>query len=139
VSEANANYVCGEGLIIATFRSSLHIAEIEEFFNMNERSFILFEMSPGLFSAALNNEKFQKALFGGPITNVPNNYIYDMPEGIKEFIESIKEDLISDYSENKEIIPTLNDLLDKIGRVGIDNLTNKDKQYLNDYSNKNKI
>ena len=136
VSEANANYVCGEGLIIATFRSSLHIAEIEEFLNMNERSFIIFEMTPGFFSASINNKEFQDALFGGKIDN---SFLtsFKMVDGLREMVESLKEEIGEDFNFNKEIEEdlTLNEILDKINEVGLTNLTLQEKELLEKYSN----
>lgn len=136
VSEANANYVCGEGLIISTFRSSLHIAEIEEFLNMNERSFIIFEMTPGFFSASINNKEFQDALFGGKIDN---SFLtsFKMVDGLREMVESLKEEIGEDFNFNKEIEEdlTLNEILDKINEVGLTNLTLQEKELLEKYSN----
>jgi hypothetical protein len=64
LSETSVNFVSGEGLIIATFSSAFHIAEIEDLLNMNGRSYIIFEMTPGFFSANIENKEFQETLFG---------------------------------------------------------------------------
>jgi len=136
VSEANANYVCGEGLIIATFRSSLHIAEIEEFLKMNDRSFIIFEMTPGFFSASIKNKEFQDSLFGGKIDN---SFLtsFKMVEGLREMVDSLKEEIGEDFNFNKEDKKelTLNEILDKINEVGLTNLTLQEKELLEKYSN----
>ena len=137
ISETEANFVCGEGLVIATYMSSLRINEMEEFFKMNERSFIVFEMTPGFFSANITNSKFQNALFGGMI-DTNKLFSGEMENNLVKFMDSIKEDLedIQDIGKEKLSPPTIDDLLDKIGQVGMENLTPIEKQYLEDYSNK---
>lgn len=67
ISEKDVNYVSGEGLIIATFETAFVLPEIEELLNMTNRSYIIFEMTMGFFSANIENKEFQKALFGGDI------------------------------------------------------------------------
>ena len=139
VSESTANYVCGKGLLIATFTSTLHITEIEEFLNMNERSFIIFEMTPGFFSASLKDRRLQQILFGGKIDN-SNVFSFKMEENLREFIETLKEDMAPDLKLQKDIsnqledIPTLDDLLDKINDIGVKNLTEKEIKLLKKYS-----
>ena len=55
ISEDSINFVSGDGLIIATFASAFHIGEIEVILKTNDRSYILFEMTPGFFSANIEN------------------------------------------------------------------------------------
>ena len=64
IAEPKANFVTGENLIIATFKTSLFLRELEEFLNMHERTFIIFEMVNSMFFANLQNKEFQQALFG---------------------------------------------------------------------------
>tara|TARA_B100001769_G_C21918675_1_gene495486 strand:- start:36 stop:545 length:510 start_codon:yes stop_codon:yes gene_type:complete len=141
VADDIPSYVSGEGLLISTFKCALTISEIEEFLNMNARSFIIFEMLPGTFSANILPPQFQEALFGGRIDNSRYNNLYNLPEGIKEFMKSIKEDLIDDgvINSNESIDENfdIDGILDKIGEVGMENLSTKEKKYLDEYS-KNK-
>ena len=141
ISESTANYVCGKGLLIATFTSTLHITEIEEFLNMNERSFIIFEMTPGFFSANIKDKKFQRALFGGKIDNSFMD-TFNMDDNLKEMMETLREDLTEEsnmiYKRVSPPInedPTLDQLLDKISEIGMANLTEKEKELLKNYSN----
>ena len=69
ISESEVSFVSGTGLVIATFMSSWNISEIEKYLNENEKSYIVFEMTPGFFSANIRDDKFQETLFGGPIEN----------------------------------------------------------------------
>tara|TARA_R110002110_G_scaffold136017_6_gene320568 strand:- start:145 stop:627 length:483 start_codon:yes stop_codon:yes gene_type:complete len=139
ISETEANFVCGDDLLIATFMSSLRIIEMEEFFKMNERSFIIFELTPGFFSAHIDNPKFQNALFGGLIKN-RNSLPQDMDSNIIEFMKNIKDELNEDelqsiISTNSKIEPTLDEILDKINEIGVEKLSEKEKQLLHKYSN----
>jgi|TARA_B100001758_G_C18240565_1_gene520300 hypothetical protein len=139
ISENNTQFVSGESLILCTFQSAFHIVELEEFFNMNQRSYIVFEMLPGAFSANLTNTQFQNALFGGMIDNSKYDNIYNISEGIKEFMETIKEDLIEDAiitPVKTELTLNVDDILDKIADVGMDNLSLEEKEYLDNYSKK---
>ena len=147
IAEPKANFVTGESMIIATFRTSLHLGEIEEFLNMNERTFIIFEMLPSMFYANLGDAKFQEALFGGEFKNLMGehtksftDYVPHISKSLKEFLNEIKEELKEeDFFERKdEEEPTLDDILDRINKVGINNLTNKEKEILDKHSN-NKI
>ena len=145
VSESTANYVCGKGLLIATFTSTLHITEIEEFLNMNERSFIIFEMTPGFFSANIKDKKFQDALFGGKIDNSLTSTFHFDTDKLKEMVEELKEeledpDILYSHLKKNDILPkeeilTLDQILDKINEVGMENLTKKEIKLLENYSN----
>ena len=142
IAESDINYVTGKDIIIVTFKTTFKIGELEEFLKMTERTFIVFEATPGFFSANLNNEKFQNALFGGPIDNTTNT-TFTIEDGMKQFMKSMKEELKEDISwtienQRESIQPTLDDLLDKIGNVGIENLSKEEKFFLNNYSQEKK-
>jgi hypothetical protein len=137
ISESNPNYVGGKGILISTFTSTLHIVEIEEFLNMNERSFLIFEMTPGFFSANLKDKGLQQILFGGKIDN-SNVFSFKMEENLRELMKEdmIPEDIKLKVTNNKveDITPTLDDLLDKINDIGVKNLTEKEIKLLKKYS-----
>jgi len=88
ISETSINFVSGDGLIIATFTTAFHLGEIEEQLKMNERSYILFEMTPGFFSANIENKEFQEALFGSIFNN--GNSFLKMEEALKKIREGLK-------------------------------------------------
>jgi len=106
ISETSVNFVSGEGLIIATFESAFTLPEIEELLNMSNRSYIIFEMTMGFYSANIENKEFQNALFGGDISS--NNTSYNMMidainkvrEGIFFTPEQVKE--VFEFKENKK-------------------------------------
>ena len=139
IAEPTANFVNGNDIIITTFKTALVIQEIEEFLNMNERDYIIFEMLPSTFSANLNNPEFQMALFGGKINNYKDNSFQHISEGIKDFIKTIKEEMYEDgvlpfITQEEEETPDVDDILDKINKVGLNNLTDKEKEILNNHS-----
>jgi len=51
ISETSVNYLSGTEMIISTFKTTFKIGEIENFLQTHERTFIMFEMTPGFFSA----------------------------------------------------------------------------------------
>jgi len=117
ITESNINYVSGNEMIIVTFKTTFKIGELEEYLNMN----------------------VQKALFGGMIDNSSRN-TFTIEDGIKEFMDSVKEDL--EYEDLKWVkeerikvsTPSVDDILDKIGEVGMDKLSDSEKNILNNYS-----
>ena len=90
--------------------------------------------------------EFQNVLFGGRIDNSFNKSMIDMSPGIKDFIKTLKEEIESDgglsefipKEEYEEYLPDIDELLDKINKVGLENLSAQEKQLLNNYSNNKK-
>lgn len=149
ISESEVSFVSGTGLVIATFMSSWNISEIEKYLNENEKSYIVFEMTPGFFSANIRDDKFQETLFGGPIENTSFfQNIEDTLSQLKDIDlfndlqgEEIEDDYmtIMDFMKNnlkkeEEKEPELDEVLDKISRVGFENLSEKEKVFLDNYS-----
>lgn len=149
ISESEVSFVSGTGLVIATFMSSWNISEIEKYLNENEKSYIVFEMTPGFFSANIRDDKFQQTLFGGPIENTSFfQNIEDTLSQLKDIDlfndlqgEEIEDDYmtIMDFMKNnlkkeEEKEPDLDEVLDKISRVGFENLSEKEKVFLDNYS-----
>ena len=112
ISEKEVNFVSGEGLIIATFETAFVLPEIEELLKMTNRSYILFEMTMGFFSANIENKEFQEALFGGDIDSSMTPYhmmeetlknirkgIFFTPEKISEILDNQSEDITSKTDE----------------------------------------
>jgi protein-arginine kinase activator protein McsA len=99
ISETSVNFVSGEGLIIATFESAFALPEIEELLNMSNRSYIIFEMTMGFYSANIENKEFQNALFGGDVSS--NNTSYNM---MLEAIKKVREGLFFTPEQVKDIM-----------------------------------
>jgi|TARA_R110000803_G_scaffold59391_2_gene117954 hypothetical protein len=90
ISESSINFVSGEGLLIATFTSTFHIGEIEDILKTNERSYIIFEMTPGFFSANIENKEFQESLFGSLTMNNNNDAYNKLKESLEDIREKVK-------------------------------------------------
>lgn len=152
ISETDVAYVSGTGLVIATFSSKLHLAEIEKLINEKDKSYILFEMTPGFFSANIKDNKFQNTLFGGPIDNSQfHQNFMDTLEGLKnisiDFFTKSDEDVFDTLFESeennkldgiklKDKEPDIDDILDRINEIGYEKLTKKEKDLLEKYSQK---
>jgi hypothetical protein len=108
-------------------------------------------MTPGFFSANIRDDKFQETLFGGPIENTSFfQNIEDTLSQLKDIDlfnniqgEEIEDDYmtIMDFMKNsfkkeEEKEPELDEVLDKISRVGFENLSEKEKVFLDNYSKK---
>ena len=135
ISNDIVNFATGEEIIIATFKSELNIIELEEFLNMEKRAYIVFEMLPATFSANLLIEKFQEALFGGKVDNTEFTPLFEARLKMENIMTSTEE--IPDLNkiiDIEPIKPTMDELLDKNSKVGLDKLSKIEKQYLKEYS-----
>ena len=152
LATSEVSFVSGTGLIIATFMSELNVSDIEKRLNKDEKSYIVFEMTPGFFSANIRDDKFQDTLFGGKIDNTEfyQNIqdsldifkqmdlfkdIEDMHEGEEDDFMTVI-DFMKKSHKKEEVEPDLDEILDKICKVGFENLSDKEKVLLEKYSKK---
>ena len=138
ISEKEINFVSGEGLIIATFETAFTIVEIEDLLKMSNRSYILFEMTLGFFSASIENKEFQEALFGGEIDTsiTPYHMIEEALKNIRKgkFFDPEK---IFDITDNqKENITSKTD--EELLEEALENENYEEAAKLRDKINKNK-
>lgn len=108
-------------------------------------------ISPSDVTSILANEDFMKSLMTNQLPNDTNNTPIEFVENISLGLERLREEimkleegdqdddmlldqLIKGKTKQKTTQPTLDDLLDKICRLGMDSLNNKEKQLLNKYS-----
>jgi hypothetical protein len=135
ISDDIVNFATGEEIIIATFKSELNIIELEEFLNMEKRAYIVFEMLPATFSANLLIEKFQEALFGGKVDNTEFTPLFEARLKMENIMTSSEEILdLNKIMDIEPVKPTIDELLDKISKVGLEKLSKIEKQYLKEYS-----
>lgn len=119
IAEKNFNVVYGNGLLIGTFKSAFNIWEIEDILKTNNRSYIIFEMNIGFFSASLEDENFQEKLFGGISDSSPfvkmEEQLSKMKDGIFKSVVEKKsdEELLEEAIENEDY-ETAAKLRDKI-------------------------
>ena len=138
ISISDVSHVSGSGLIITTFESTFTLAEIEELLDDDKKSYIMFEMTPGFYSANIDDKNFQDTLFGGPVDNKT------FPQNIEDtfsFFELMNDDLDPkkykiDIKRDKEpeYEPELDEILDNISKVGYDNISKHEKEILNKLS-----
>tara|TARA_R110000796_G_scaffold133264_2_gene248813 strand:+ start:1283 stop:1843 length:561 start_codon:yes stop_codon:yes gene_type:complete len=69
VSQTPPKYMDAKGLVISVFKSAMNVNELNVYFKINTRSFLLFELGDGNFGVHLN-EKFNNFLFGGLINDI---------------------------------------------------------------------
>jgi hypothetical protein len=134
ISETDVAYVSGSGLVIATFATVFKIPEMEDLLKEEEKSYIIFEMTPGFYSAFIKDDNLQEKLFGGIIDNrgLYGN-ISDSAETIMDILG--KKVAGEDYFiKSEEIEPDMDDILDRINEVGYENITKQEKKLLKKYS-----
>jgi hypothetical protein len=134
ISEEDVAYVSGSGLVIATFISAFSLTEVEQILKDDEKSYIVFEMTPGFYSADIKDEKFQNTLFGGPMDN--SKLFQNIDKNTSSIMEIIKGKIVDgDYEVlGDEPDPDMDDILDRISEVGYEKLSTKEKKLLKKYS-----
>jgi hypothetical protein len=119
IAEKNFNVVYGNGLLIGTFKSAFNIWEIEDILKTNNRSYIIFEMNIGFFSASLEDENFQEKLFGSLADRSPFVKMEEQLSKMKDEIfnsvveKKSDEELLEEAIENEDY-ETAAKLRDKI-------------------------
>jgi hypothetical protein len=127
ISEGDVRYADGTGLLLCTFQSVATAGELTEYFQSNNRSFLLFELGKDNYGAFLAKENLHNQLFGHmkenghDIVSLMTDKI--MSDIMKTNIAEPEFVLDVDKMSDDEITETLNNILDK----GYDNLTDDDK------------
>lgn len=157
ISESGLNILESKNIIISTFSTAVNISELNDYFKLNNRNFIIFEMLNGTYSAYLKDEKINEQLFESikrknpevleEMTNqlfteilsqYKNRSTTTSHSGFSEPVSTIKHETaveIKDDSEIEDFIKTLSET-DKIQLIndlidkGSDNLTDHDKKCL---------
>lgn len=151
-------------IFISTFESDLSIWEIEEILHGEKRSYFLTKMEGHNFTATVQDMNIQNDLFSDYVTKMvkkndeninlpldfndinPFNFDQKIPsdfnEKINNFLDSIKNNNFNNKSlksrkksKKVELIPpTLDEILDKINKVGYQKLSKFEKECLEKYS-----
>jgi len=64
ISETKANLLDGKGLVIATFSSAIAPKELNEWFTLHKRNFLLFDLNPETCGFNINKKNIHDGLFG---------------------------------------------------------------------------
>lgn len=123
ISEGTINCVEGKDLFITTFKSTLFAKDIEIFLSSSGINYILSEMVSSLFSADLG--EFNPILF-----NLNQNVNIFEKKIIVPFTGDEEAVIVDEEDENL----TLDELLDLVSEKGFEQLTNKQKELLNQFS-----
>lgn len=64
VAETKPNYLDAEGIVISTFSSVAEPRELNDYFKLNNRNFLLFDLSPDNSGYNINKKEIHEGLFG---------------------------------------------------------------------------
>lgn len=146
VAETKPRYIDAKGILIATFASVMEPAELEDFFNYNGRSFMIFDLDKKSSGYNFDNERIHNHLFGylvgseDKLKEMSSNLMDNISATTKDNVatahsqpqpvtrKKIKKKATINYSEltKTERDNIVNDILDK----GVERLTDSDKETL---------
>jgi len=147
-------------VFISTFESNFELGEIENLLIDLKKNFFLNKMSPTSFTAQIMDAKIDEDLFSDyvqKLINLNNNISQEKSENMddSEYYDMRKDENLppedfflknqNDYEiflnslknfkkRKNEPVPTIDDILDRISEVGLENLTEKEMDYLVKYS-----
>jgi len=144
VSEIKPNILDAKGILISTFSSSLEPSELTDWFKLNKRSFLLFDLDKDMSGYNIMKSEIHQGLFGfvdtinlikmgdeflkaidmSSDTKTSNNYKHSVKKNIK-IKDSISEDKILKMTRKEK-----DDMWNKIMDNGVENLTEYDKKLL---------
>lgn len=131
ISETTPNTLDAKGIFIATFTSVVKPKELTDFFKLNNRNFMFFDLNSEYSGFSIIKPDIENALFGflNDMTNDKLKQKADML--IKEINISVDDSMEIENLSTEQRNILINELLDK----GIDNLTKNDKILLDKLSN----
>lgn len=138
VSEGKVNVLDAKGVLIATFSSNIEPKEMTDWFRLNKRSFLVFDLDPENSGFAIAKKEIHEGLFGF-IDDIDlqekANDLFDTLnlESIKktqkkESNTAVKE--ITELDVEKMSKGEKKELFDRILDKGPDNLTENDKKII---------
>lgn len=149
IAESKPRYLDAKGILIATFASVAEPNELKDFFQYTGRSFLLFDLDTEYSGYHLDNEKLDTHLFG---------HLMNQGDRLKEMSDKLMGDLsaatnnekiihekimkktsvepVINYSEltKKERDTIVNKIIDKYDSIGINKISDSDKDILNKIS-----
>ncbi len=137
ISEIKPRYLDSKGIIISTFASNLEPREVNDWFKMNDRSFLVFDLHPDSSGYNITKPEIQEGLFG--FIKLMN--LEEMDRKMELFKTVVESDEIPTptIEEKKELteddVNKMNSiekkkLFDKLLDNGIDKLTENDKKIM---------
>lgn len=146
VSETQPNILDAKGILIATFSSALKPNELTDWFRLNKRNFLIFDLNPNTSGFNILKKEIQIGLFGFITANASelNLRAYDLSKAIemtsdtkntkanikgKSTSKTITEKL-SDSDIKKMSVSQRETMLNKIMDKGVKNLSEDEKKLL---------
>lgn len=139
ISDNSPKYMEAKGLLIAVFKSAMRINELNDYFKLNGRSFLIFVMGENNYGAHLN-EKLNNFLFSGLIPDSEATKLVEFTKGnsinTSKTTKINKSESKIDYSQLNTVQKQqhIDKILDKISIKGIESLTNEEMEFLNKYN-----
>ena len=93
ISETPVRYVDAKGIVIATFSTVATVGELKEFFILNNRSFLLFELNDNVSGVNLTNKAIHDHLF----TNIGD------PELLKTMSTQLMNEIENSIGNNGKV------------------------------------
>jgi hypothetical protein len=150
ISETKPNILDGKGLVIATFSSAIAPRELDEWFTLNKRNFLIFDLNPETCGFIINKKEIHEALFGFLAHINLDDKSADLIREIqltsdtksdRFFVKEVKKNKIIETEITEEVIEKMSKddreiLFNKIIDNGIENMSENDKntlQFLSKY------
>ena len=140
ISEGKPNFLDGKGMIIATFTSFMDPSELTDYFTLNNRNFMLFDLNKENSGFFITKKDIHEALLGflkNTDEEVLKNKSVDFLNVLKidSTITAQTETVVTKCLVTEKDIECMTkaekqDLLNKIIDSGIENLTEHDKKIL---------
>jgi hypothetical protein len=141
--KGGVKYFFGPQTALFTFETKLSFENVKTFFDS-----ILSDLSIAHVLVPVKTDKMsywfekehEKLLFGTDICAVNEELTEEEEEEMREAIlcdlsKIFEKEIIEQNKKVQKVIPTLDDLLDKINETGINSLTTEEKDLLKKYSN----
>jgi hypothetical protein len=146
VSDSKINLLDARGILLATFTSALTPKELSDFFKLNQRNFLLFDLNEENSGFNINKKEVNDGLFGflkemaeSDLDERAVEFLKDVEmssstKDIKSHIRPLRQSLKTDRLTKDDISKMThkekNDLQDKIIDNGVENMSEYEKEIL---------
>lgn len=127
VSETKVNVLDAQGILIATFTSSVDPSELSDWFKLNKRSFLVFDLNTETSGFHITKKEIHEGLFGF-VRNLNDGSLESKTENF------LKEVQMSSDSKNQQVtkINSVNVIKEKLTQKDIEEMSVKEKEILQD-------
>jgi len=130
VSDSETNILDAKGVVIATFSSFIEPNEMSEWFKLNDRSFLLFDLDPKTSGYNITKKEIHRGLFGFLETNDSDV----LEKKVDDFLKSVRKHKFSGdsitYTTAKESISDAKIVTDIITESDIQNMSRNERETL---------